>query len=188
MIQIGFALFALAITLLIQANLGTNPWVIFSSAMAEIINVTIGTMIVITGAAVLIGALLLREQIGWGTLANILFIGPWVDMWKKVVPAIEQDMWLQLLMVVMAAVVMGIASAVYIGVNAGAGPRDSLMLGIERVSPLSLRMARGLIELTVALIGWVLGGPIGVGTLIFAFLIGPSVQWWFKVFKVESSH
>ena len=70
--------------------------------------------------------------------------------------------------------------------NAGAGPRDSLMLGINRKSGISLRMARSLIEITVSLIGWILGGPLGAGTLIFALLIGPAVQWAFKIFKVKS--
>lgn len=187
-IQIGFSLYGLAIALVIQANLGTSPWVIFSSAMAEIIQVPIGTMIIITGLTVLLITLFLREEIGWGTLANILFIGPWVDAWMKIFPSVEQNFFLQLLMLLISVTVLGIATAIYIGVNVGAGPRDSLMLGIERTTRLSLRMARGIVEVTVSLIGWILGGPLGVGTLIFAVLIGPSVQWAFKLLKVESNN
>ena len=180
MIQFGFALFGLAIALLTQANLGTSPWVIFSSAVAEIIGSTIGKMVIITGFVVLIGVLLLRQPIGWGTLANIIFIGPWVDIWMLVVPSIDQHLILQLALLFTSVLVMGVATAIYISVDAGAGPRDSLMLGIERVSRLSLRMARAVIEITVSVIGWILGGPLGVGTLIFAILIGPSVQWAFN--------
>ena len=141
---------------------------------------------IITGIFVLVGVLLLRESIGWGTLANILFIGPWVDIWMTVIPSIQQKLLLQLSMLLLSVLVLGIATAIYIGVNAGAGPRDSLMLGINRTSGLSLRMARAIIEITVSLVGWFLGGPLGAGTFIFALLIGPAVQWAFKLLKVET--
>lgn len=186
-IQIGFVLFGLAITLLIQANLGTGPWVILQVALSDFIGFSVGTMIAVMGFLILVAVLLLKVPIGWGTLGNILFIGPWVDLWLEFVPSVSDRLLLQIIMLVAAAPVMGIASAIYIGVNAGAGPRDSLMLGVERVSGWSLRVARGVIEITVATIGWLLGGPIGVGTIIFALLIGPSVQWAFKLFKIESS-
>ena len=77
------------------------------------------------------------------------------------------------------------ATAVYIGVDAGAGPRDSMMLAIHRTTGLSVRVARGVLELVVVTIGWLLGGPLGVGTLVFAILIGPSVQWAFKLLNVK---
>jgi len=82
-------------------------------------------------------------------------------------------------------IVQGLASAIYIGVQAGAGPRDSLMLAIKRTTGLSLRLARGGIEVSVFLIGWLLGGPAGLGTAAFALLIGPAVQLGFKLFKVQ---
>jgi uncharacterized membrane protein YczE len=81
--------------------------------------------------------------------------------------------------------IQGIATAVYIGVDAGAGPRDSLMLAIHRTTGISIRLARGAIEVIVVLIGWLLGGPLGFGTVIFALLIGPSVQWAFRLFNVH---
>ncbi|HKY55695.1 MAG TPA: hypothetical protein VJM08_15365, partial [Anaerolineales bacterium] len=81
--------------------------------------------------------------------------------------------------------VQGIATAIYIGVEAGAGPRDSLMLALHRTTGVSIRLARAIIEITVVLIGWLLGGPLGIGTMIFALLIGPSVQWGFKLFNVR---
>jgi len=84
-----------------------------------------------------------------------------------------------------AVLLMGNASAIYIGVNAGAGPRDSLMLALHRVTGISVRVARSSIELTVIFIGWLLGGPAGIGTAVFAFLIGPAVQWGFKLWRVE---
>jgi uncharacterized membrane protein YczE len=184
-IQIGFALFGLAIAILIRANLGTSPWVILEVALAQITGLTPGTLSVLTGFVILIGALILREKIGWGTLGNILFIGPWEDLALYFIPSVENNLPVQLAMLVAAAIIMGMASAIYIGVDAGAGPRDSLMLAVKRISGWSLRRARGTIEVFVVLLGWLLGGPIGIGTVIFALIIGPCVQWGFKIFKVQ---
>jgi uncharacterized membrane protein YczE len=80
---------------------------------------------------------------------------------------------------------MGIATAIYIGVDAGAGPRDSLMLAVHRTTHLSIRLGRAIIEVLVVAVGWLLGGPLGIGTLVFALLIGPAVQWAFRLFKVQ---
>jgi uncharacterized membrane protein YczE len=88
-------------------------------------------------------------------------------------------------MMLAGILIQGIASAIYIGVDAGAGPRDSLMLAVHRKTNLSLRVARASVEFTVCIIGWLLGGPVGIGTLIFAILIGPAVQWAFKIFNVK---
>jgi uncharacterized membrane protein YczE len=88
-------------------------------------------------------------------------------------------------MLLISIFLIGMASAIYIGVDAGAGPRDSLMLAVKRTTGKSLRLARGSIEIFLVIIGWMLGGPIGIGTLIFAILIGPSVQFNFKLFKVD---
>ena len=187
-IQIGFALFGLSIAILIRANLGTSPWVILEVALSQITGLTPGTLSVLTGFIILIGVLTLREQIGWGTLGNILFIGPWEDLALYFIPSVKDNLPIQLAMLVTAAVLMGMASAIYIGVDAGAGPRDSLMLAVKRISGWSLRRARGTIEIFVVLLGWLLGGPIGIGTVIFALLIGPCVQWGFKIFKVQLHH
>ncbi len=184
-IQIGFALFGLSIALLIQGNLGTGAWGVLEIGLSYILNVSPGTMTVASGFAVLSGALLMREQIGWGTLANILSIGPWLDFALKFIPSIENNLPLQSLMLLAAVFMMGNASAIYIGVNAGAGPRDSLMLGLKRTTGISVRLARTIIEVTVVTVGWLIGGPAGVGTVVFALLIGPAVQWGFRIFKVE---
>ncbi|MFT3892012.1 MAG: hypothetical protein QM730_10290 [Anaerolineales bacterium] len=84
-----------------------------------------------------------------------------------------------------AIFLMGIATAIYIGVDAGAGPRDSLMLAFHRTTGISIRLGRAVIEITVVAVGYFLGGPLGVGTVIFALLIGPAVQWSFRVFQVK---
>jgi len=184
-IQTGFALFGLSVALLIRGNLGTSAWAVLHVGLAELLNVTPGTTTVASGFVVLFGALILREKIGWGTLANILSIGPWLDLHLTYIPSIEGVLFLQSSMLLAAAFLMGMASAIYIGVDAGAGPRDSLMLAINRTTGISVRLARTIIEVAVFAIGWLIGGPAGIGTLIFALLIGPAVQLGFRIFKVE---
>jgi uncharacterized membrane protein YczE len=184
-IQIGFLLYGLAITLMIRGKLGTSAWAVLEVALANKLHITVGTMTVIMGFVVLISAVLMREQMGWGTLGNILSIGPWVDLCMSLVPEVNNNLLLQISMLLVAIVIMGLASAIYIGVDAGAGPRDSLMLAIHRKTGVSIRVARAIIEVTVVTIGWLLGGPAGIGTVVHAVLIGPSVQWGFKLFKVQ---
>ena len=184
-IQIGFLLYGMGLSLLIRANLGTSTWLVLEIALADILGISIGTMTVLMGFVILGIALFSRERIGWGTLGNILSIGPWLNLCLGIIPIIDDNLVLQIGMFLLAIVILGIASAIYIGVDAGAGPRDSLMLAVHRLSGFSIRVARGSIEVIVVTIGWLLGGPAGWGTLAFALLIGPSVQWGFKVFNVH---
>ncbi|MDQ2693750.1 MAG: hypothetical protein M3Y68_17060 [Chloroflexota bacterium] len=184
-IQIGFMLYGLALALLIRADLGTSTWLVLEVALADLLGIQIGTMTVYMGFAILILALVLRERVGWGTLGNILSIGPWLNLCLALIPSVSDHLLLQAAMFLLGVLVQGVATAVYIGVDAGAGPRDSLMLAIHRTTGVSIRMARGAIEVIVVLIGWLLGGPAGWGTVVFALLIGPSVQWAFKLFRVQ---
>jgi len=184
-IQIGFLLYGLALALNVRADLGTSTWLVLEVALAKMLGIRIGTMTVYMGFTVLIIALALRERVGWGTLANILSIGPWLNLSLDVIPTVKGNLVLQIGMFVLGILVQGIATAVYIGVDAGAGPRDSLMLAVHRKTGVSVRVARGALEVIVVLIGWSLGGPLGFGTVIFALLIGPSVQWAFKLFNVH---
>lgn len=184
-IQAGFMLFGLAIALMIRGNLGTSAWAVLEVALSQIFHITPGTVTVLMGFLVLSGALIMREKIGWGTLGNILSIGPWEDFALSHIPSVEHNLPLQIGMLLFAIFLMGMASAIYIGVDAGAGPRDSMMLAIKRTTGLSLRVARAIIEVIVVAIGFFLGGPAGIGTVVFALLIGPSVQWGFMLFNVH---
>lgn len=184
-IQVGFLLYGTAIALLIRASLGTNSWAVLDVALSKIYSITPGSMTVIVGFVVLAVALLLREQVGWGTLANILSIGPFEDLVLNLVPPVTDNLLLQFAMFLFAIALMGLASAIYIGVDAGAGPRDTLMLALNRKLRVSIRVARTVLEVGVVAIGWYLGGPAGLGTVLFALLIGPSVQWSFKMLKVD---
>lgn len=184
-IQIGFLFYGLSIALAIRANLGTGTWAVLDVAVSQITGLTPGTITVIVGFVVLVAALLMREQIGWGTLGNILSIGPWLDLSLYFLPSVENNWPIQLLMLLTGTLLMGMATAIYIGVDAGAGPRDSLMLAIVRTTGISYRMSRGIIEITVLIVGWILGGPAGIGTLIHALTVGTAMQWAFKVFRVQ---
>ena len=184
-IQIGFALFGLSIAVMIRSHLGTTPWAVLEVALSQLTDIRPGRMSILVGFAVLLGALALREKIGWGTLSNILFIGLWEDMFLSYIPPVEGRLILQSVMLLSAILIMGIASAIYIGVEAGAGPRDSLMLAFHRTTGLSIRLGRGIIEAIIVAVGWALGGPLGFGTVIFAVLIGPAVQWGFRLFHVR---
>ncbi|MGH8498141.1 MAG: YczE/YyaS/YitT family protein [Methylococcales bacterium] len=185
MTQIGFVLFGIAIALMIRSNLGTTPWAVLELALSQYTNIRPGRMSILVGFVVLLGALALREKIGWGTLTNILFIGLWEDMFLAYIPPVNDQPIIQSAMLFATILIMGFASAIYIGVDAGAGPRDSLMLAVHRTTKLSIRHGRAIIETIVVAVGWLLGGPLGVGTVIFAVLIGPAVQWAFELLKVQ---
>lgn len=179
---LGFAIYGISIALIIRADLGTGPWAVLAVALADITGTTPGTMLIITGLMVLVIALLMKERIGWGTLGNILFIGPWTDLFLFLIPPFNDNLWLEIPALITAVVLSGVATAVYISVNAGAGPRDSLMLAVSRVTGKSVRLSRVVIEVLVVIVGWLLRGPVGIGTLVFAVLIGPLVQFFFNIF------
>lgn len=181
--MLGFIFYGLAIALIIRAELGTGPWAVLAVALADLTGTTPGTMLILTGFLVLIGAILLKEQIGWATLGNILIIGPWTDLFLFLIPSFQGILWLRIIGLILAVVLSGVATAVYISVNGGAGPRDSLMLAVSRVSGKSVRTSRAVIEILVVIAGWLLNGPVGIGTLVFAITIGPLVQLFFKIFQ-----
>jgi len=183
--QLGYAIYGLSIALIIQAGLGTGPWAVLAVALADIYGTTPGMMLIATGVVVLFGAVILKEKIGWATLGNILFIGPWTDLFLFLLPSLEGNLWVQIPGMLIAVILSGIATAVYISVDGGAGPRDSLMLAVSRTTGQSVQLSRGVIEVLVVILGWILKGPVGVGTLAFALLIGPLVQVFFKLFKVK---
>ena len=185
-IQVGFAMFAFAIAIVIRANLGASSWAVLEVALAQIFHITPGTAAVLVGALVLLIALFLREPIGWGTVVNILSIGPWEDLFLWLLPAVGGNLSLQLLYLTVGLIAMSMGSAIYIGINAGAGPRDSLMMAVARTTPLDVRSARIIIETAVVAVGWMFGGPLGMGTVLFSLLIGPGVQVAFRLFRMET--
>ena len=187
-IQVGFLLFGLSIDVLVQANLGLDSWDVLQMALTTHLPLTLGQSNI--GVAVLIVLLdvALKEPLGWGTLANMLFIGVWVDIMKPYTPSVPPIFLVQAAYLLLGTLIMGFATAIYIGVDAGAGPRDTLMLALSRVGKTSVRVARTCLEVTVVAVGWILGGPVWLGTLIAAITIGPAVQLAFKILKVHPVH
>lgn len=183
--QLGFAIFGVALALIIQANLGTGAWAVLVVALADMAGTSPGVMVILTGLLALAGAMLLGEQIGWGSVGNMLFIGPWLDLFLLFIPQVDDNLPVQTVMLLACVALIGLASAVYIGVDAGAGPRDSLMLAVNRTMDWSVRRSRATIEFVVLVIGWLLGGPVGVGTVVFTLLVGPSVQLGFRLLDVQ---
>ena len=175
----GLAFFGFGITLFLRANLGLAPWDIFHKGLSKKLDISIGLVIVGVGLLLLLLWIPLRQRPGVGTILNALEIGFVVNLTKPLVGEPDQ-LVMRTLMVIAGVLVIALGSALYIGAGLGSGPRDGLMLGLSKRSiagrPISIRLARTVIELTVMVAGLFLGGSIGVGTLIFMFGIGPLVQ------------
>jgi uncharacterized membrane protein YczE len=184
LIQCGFLLFGLAIVIMVKADLGTSPWVALEVALTRLFPITLGQAAILVAAVIILLDIALREPLGWGSLANMVSIGLWVDWLQGWVPAPPPMWWLQVPYLLLGVLIMGFATGLYVGVNAGAGPRDSLMLAVSRLLKVSVRTARTVVEVVVVTVGWLLGGSIGVGTLLFALTIGPAVQLAFRVLRV----
>jgi uncharacterized membrane protein YczE len=185
-IQIGFILFGLAIDIMVQAGIGLGPWDVLHMALTYHFPITLGEANIAVAALIIVCDVILREPLGWGTVANMLFIGLWIDLLKPFVPAVPEIVWIQIPYLLLSTLVMGFATAIYVGVNAGAGPRDSLMLALSRISKTSLRIARTCLEIIAVALGWTLGGPAWLGTVVFAVSVGPAVQLAFKLLKVQT--
>lgn len=180
-------LFGLSINMMVQANLGLGPWDVLHMALTHHFPISLGeASIGVAFIAVLVN-MILGEPLGWGTITNMIFIGVWVDALKPFVPTTPSIFWVQIAYLLLGTLVMGFATAIYIGVDAGAGPRDSLMLALSRIGKTSVRWSRTLLESTAAVVGWLLGGPLWLGTIIFAIAIGPAVQLAFRLLRVHTS-
>ena len=172
----GLAVFGLGIALLLEAELGAAPWDVFHSGVSEITGIPVGTVIILTGIALLALWIPLREPPGLGTILNAVEIGLVVDLVLPLLPEPEA-LVPRIAMMAGGIVVIAIGSGLYIGAGLGPGPRDGLMTGLARRG-ISVRLARTGIEVIVLVLGVILGGAIGVGTAAFAIGIGPLVQWF----------
>jgi uncharacterized membrane protein YczE len=186
-IQFGFVLFGLSIDMMVRANLGLGPWDVLHMALTYHLPITLGEASIGVAFVVVLLDVILREPLEWGTIANMIFIGVWIDILKPFVPSVPSVFWIQIAYLLLGTIVMGFATAIYIGVDAGAGPRDSLMLALSRLSKTSVRRARTILEVSAVAVGWLLGGPAWLGTLVFALTIGPAVQLAFKLLRVRTS-
>ncbi|MDK7741311.1 membrane protein YczE [Helcobacillus massiliensis] len=173
---LGLTGFGVGAGMLLLSALGTQPWNVMEAAIAERTGLTIGTVVVIVAFLVLALWVPLREKPGLGTFANALWIGPVMDVTIALIPAPE-GLPGRVVMMFGGILVVGVFDAVYIGAQLGPGPRDGLMTGLHRRFGLPVGPIRLGIEVAVLAVGWLLGGPVGVGTVAFALLVGPVVHW-----------
>lgn len=170
----GLVLYGISDALLVLAGLGLDPWDVLHQGLARLTGIPIGTWSIFVGAAVLLMWIPLRQRPGAGTACNVVVIGSVIDAVLAVVPA-PHALALRWLALICGVLLNGVATACYIGAGLGPGPRDGLMTGIARRGH-SLRVVRTGIELTVLAIGWLLGGTVGAGTVLYAVSIGPIVH------------
>lgn len=185
---IGLALFGFGITLFIRADLGVPPWDVLHTGLSDKLGISVGTIIVGVGLTLLLLWIPLRQRPGFGTILNAVEIGLVVNLTKPLVGE-PNVVALRLVMVAAGLVVIGVGSALYIGAGLGSGPRDGLMMGISRRSlgtrQISIRAARTAIEGSVLVVGVLLGGTVGVGTVAFMLGIGPLVQLFLPRFETR---
>ena len=167
----GLVLFGVSSSMLLLAGLGVDPWDVFHQGLSRRLGLGVGTWSIIIGAAVLLLWIPLRQRPGFGTLSNVLVVGLVIDLMLDFVPPVHA-LPAQIVVMVGGVVLNGIATGAYIGAGLGPGPRDGLMTGLAARGH-SIRVVRTSIELTVLLTGWLLGGTVGVGTVVYALAIGP---------------
>lgn len=175
----GLFLFAFGIVLLLESELGLSPWDVLNQGVSERTSLSFGTANIVTALVVLVVAFLLGARIGPGTVANAFLIGLMVDgllAIGAVASLSEASLAARIVFMVGGVVTIGIGSGFYIGAGLGAGPRDSLMLVTARRAGVRIGIARATIEIAVTAAGFALGGTVGIGTLAFAFGIGPAVE------------
>lgn len=178
----GLFLFGVGIVTNLQSNLGMIPWGVLHVGIAETTSLTIGQISQLVGLVVVIMSWRLGFAPGLGTLANMFFVGFFVDLiigWN-IIP-MQSELAGQLGLLFLSVVIFGAASLFYLRVQLGAGPRDSLMIGLVKKLDKPVVYIRGAIEVTVFVLGYLMGGPVGIGTVVTALTIGFSVQFFFKL-------
>jgi len=180
---LGLFLFGIGISLMVRGALGTAPWDVLTLGLIRHLPVSFGMMTILLSIVVLLCWIPLRERPGIGTLLNAVLVGPSADVGLALLPQTE-SLWIRVPYLAAGVVVIGLATGLYIGARFGPGPRDGLMTGLHRVTRMPIWIARTALEVTVVLIGWLLGGNVGFGTLLFALTIGPICQFFLRVFNI----
>lgn len=171
----GLFLYGFTMAMMVESTLGLDPWDVFHEGITNHVGITFGQVVIVTGAVVLLLWIPLRQKPGVGTVLNVFVVGLAADFGIAVI-AQPDALWLRILLLVGGIVGNGLAGALYIGAALGSGPRDGLWLGLVRRTGRSVRLWRTVIELTVLVVGFALGGTVGAGTVLYAVTIGPLVQ------------
>jgi uncharacterized membrane protein YczE len=172
---VGLFLYGIAIALMVRAGIGVSPWDVLTQGLAKQTGLPFGLLTNLIGVAVLLLWIPLRQKPGIGTVLNVLLIGPSAQLGLWLIPQ-QTVPWVQALVFAGGLALLAIATGLYIGARLGPGPRDGLMTGLHRRTGWKIWIVRTIIEVTVLTIGWILGGQVGIGTLLFALLIGPMVN------------
>ena len=181
-LYLGLALYGASASLILLSELGNDPWDVLHQGLSRQTGVGTGIWVCIAGALVMLLWIPLKEKPGLGTISNVVFVGLFADAAVYLLPTATHWVagWLYL---VLSVVSIAVATVLYIGAGLGAGPRDGIMTGLTRLG-LSLRLSRLLIEITVLALGWLLGGTVGIATLVYALAIGPVTQLFARRFPL----
>ncbi|MFL6091298.1 MAG: YczE/YyaS/YitT family protein, partial [Aeromicrobium sp.] len=183
---IGLMLYGFTMALMVQAGLGLDPWDVFHQGLTHLVPLTFGQVVIAVGALVLLLWIPLRQRPGIGTVLNVVLIGLAADAGIALVPA-PDALWARIALLLAAIIGNGLAGALYIGARLGPGPRDGLWVAIVDRTDLSVRMVRTGIEVSVLVAGFLLGGTVGIGTVLYALAIGPLVQLFLELLPTRSS-
>src|SRR5215475_2187726 len=177
---VGLSGYGFSMAVMVRAGLGLDPWDVFHQGLTRHTGMTIGVASAVVGVAVLLAWIPLRNRPGIGTIANVIVISVTVDAGLSLLDT-PTSLPVRIAMMVGAVVLNAFSTVLYIGAALGPGPRDGLMTGLVMRTGLSVRLVRTSIEATVLAVGWLLGGTVGVGTVLYAFGIGPLVQLFLHV-------
>lgn len=183
-LQLGLLLYGLSIALMVRSGLGMNPWGVFHQGLSQVTGISLGMVVNGVGALVLLVWIPLRQWPGIGTLSNVLVIGVSADAALWLLPPVE-GLALRSVFLIVAIVLNGVATGAYIGAGLGAGPRDGLTTGVVRLTGWEVRWVRMGIEAVVLAFGWMLGGAVGVGTILYTLSTGPLMQLFLPMFTLR---
>ncbi len=189
LLMVGLFLFALAIAIIVKADLGLGSWDVLHKGLSLHTPLSFGQAGQVTGLAIILFSLLLGIKPGLATIANMFFVGFWIDVIgnSNVIPQAAPigGLPVQLIWVLAGILLLGLGTGLYIKAELGAGPRDSFMLALVKRTGWRISLCRAIIEIAVCTAGWLMGGPVGIATLIFAFGVGPAVELGFKICRVK---
>ncbi|HEY7222372.1 MAG TPA: hypothetical protein VH561_01980 [Micromonosporaceae bacterium] len=182
-LAVGLVAYGVSMGLMVESRLGNMPWDVFHQGLARRTGLSIGTISIIVGAVVLLLWIPLRQRPGIGTVSNVVVIGLAVDaaIWALPTPS---PLWARVLYLVAGVLLCAVATGLYVGPRLGPGPRDGLMTGLAARGH-SVRVVRTAIEIVVVVVGFLLGGTLGVGTLVYALAIGPLVHITLPLFAIR---
>lgn len=174
---LGLFLYGVALGFMVRGGIGVAPWDVLALGLAGQFGIGYGVMTVIVSIVVLLLWIPLRQRVGLGTVLNALLVGPSADLALAVIPD-PGSVWIGAPMFLFGLLLLAFATGLYIAADFGPGPRDGLMTGLVRRTGWAVWLVRTLIEGGVLLVGFLLGGPVGVGTVLFAFGVGPLIGWF----------